>query len=718
MEAADCKNNPIGAPGAQDPLETFDLLSQERDGSIPMQVERPNRVRQGVVCCCVGIVLVLVVLVASWKNDVVQGNDAVKTAIHENKPKEPIKKMIWKASSLPAPELGENLVWYGPYVVPEPCLITRFLPLANLSFVHHLVVYKTKTSSSYVDTPQLLNDTSIPWELFHSEAMVFAWARTGQTTPLKFDATANTAFWAGPGTDAEAIYLNVHYEIPQDVLDSKFPINMALEATYKPLSSNHLAAWQRCEYGKTKCASSFVRQGLGIHILANNRLSLRPHQPDVVVKIFCRVNRNFTLFAYRNHGHLIATNYSLDVYRDGVYTGTVINRNTQDAQIFYQMGNDEKNFLEGDLLVTKCHYNTLNRDYTTHVGADLTKGEEMCNQYLMFYPNYNNGPRICEKLHHKPRSYKYKPIYFEGEQTLPEHESLGQVAGVAMSQNGRFVYVLARRSNDYRATEIIQSDTIFKLSASSGAMLNSFGSGMFVVPHGLAIDGYGKLWVTDTTLHQVFRLDPENGKIELTLGEARVPKWDTSHFDRPTDVAVDADTNRVFISDGYGNSRVAIFDYNGKYLKEWGRKGSPPGSPESFLVVHNVAFDHMRNRVYVADRENGRIKVYDASSDKLLYIWDSEFCRAATSTKDKPWLAHLSSVEFSSHLDVLFSIEGAHVVGRSPVTGQVVMEFSKGDGNQELVWPHDIAVSLSGAQPELFVAELDGKRVQQFTIAK
>jgi len=152
---------------------------------------------------------------------------------------------------------------------------------------------------------------------------------------------------------------------------------------------------------------------------------------------------------------------------------------------------------------------------------------------------------------------------------------------------------------------IVQFDT-------SGKLLKTFGAGMFVSPHKLTVDDAGSLWVADNGSHQIFKMD-QNGRVLMTLGKKGVAGPGTDEFDAPTEVAV-ASNGDVFVADGHtggglavGNARVVKFDKNGKFLKTWGKKGMGPGE---FDVPHTIAIDS-RGRVFVGDRQNNRIQIFD-----------------------------------------------------------------------------------------------------------
>ena len=113
-------------------------------------------------------------------------------------------------------------------------------------------------------------------------------------------------------------------------------------------------------------------------------------------------------------------------------------------------------------------------------------------------------------------------------------------------------------------------------------------------------------------------------------------------FNGPTDVAVSM-KGEVFIADGYGNSRIVVYSYEGRYLREWGSKGSMPGQ---FRIPHNMALDE-DGLVYVADRENSRVQVF-SETGLLVDIWSTGMLPGQDPRR--PWLHHLSAISFNAAL--------------------------------------------------------------------
>jgi len=174
-------------------------------------------------------------------------------------------------------------------------------------------------------------------------------------------------------------------------------------------------------------------------------------------------------------------------------------------------------------------------------------------------------------------------------------------------------------------------DTIYKFDA-KGNVVKSFGAGMFIWPHGLHVDKEGNVWATDAATqdivaiaakaggkfgHQVIKFSPD-GKVLMRLGEAGVPGSDERHFISPSSVAVAANGD-IFVADGHGvneNNRVVKFSKDGKFIKAWGKTGYAPGE---FRTLHGIAIDS-RGRVFIADRGNNRIQIFDQEG-KHLSTW-------------------------------------------------------------------------------------------------
>ena len=174
-------------------------------------------------------------------------------------------------------------------------------------------------------------------------------------------------------------------------------------------------------------------------------------------------------------------------------------------------------------------------------------------------------------------------------------------------------------------------DTIYKFDA-KGNVVKSFGAGMFIWPHGLHVDKEGNVWATDAATqdivaiaakaggkfgHQVIKFSPD-GKVLMRLGEAGVPGSDEQHFISPSSVAVAANGD-IFVADGHGvneNNRVVKFSKDGKFIKAWGKTGYAPGE---FRTLHGIAIDS-RGRVFIADRGNNRIQIFDQEG-KHLSTW-------------------------------------------------------------------------------------------------
>ena len=159
----------------------------------------------------------------------------------------------------------------------------------------------------------------------------------------------------------------------------------------------------------------------------------------------------------------------------------------------------------------------------------------------------------------------------------------------------------------------------------AGKMIDSWEqhNKLFVRPHKVLISPYDPdkhVWLVDDGAHTVYKFTNDGSKLVMQLGEFGVPGNDEKHFARPTDIAWLPD-GTFFVSDGYTNTRVVKFDKTGKFLMTWGQKGNAPNEtrPSYMNTVHSVAVDAKR-RVYVADRANSRIQIFDENG-KFLDAW-------------------------------------------------------------------------------------------------
>lgn len=193
---------------------------------------------------------------------------------------------------------------------------------------------------------------------------------------------------------------------------------------------------------------------------------------------------------------------------------------------------------------------------------------------------------------------------------LPEGWRLSEASSVAVDSLGR-LYVLHRGEHpllrvdpEGHVIEPIADDAFVKTF-----MVEPDGTPYREAPahwvHGLALDRDDNIWVTDIGRNVVLRFGVA-GRLQVTLGTAGHTGVDASHFDQPTDVAISPDGS-VYVSDGYGNSRVVRFAADGTYSAAWGEPGERPGE---FNTPHGIAVAP-DGKVYVAERLNNRVQVFD-----------------------------------------------------------------------------------------------------------
>ena len=286
---------------------------------------------------------------------------------------------------------------------------------------------------------------------------------------------------------------------------------------------------------------------------------------------------------------------------------------------------------------------------------------------------------------------------------LPPGEILGQATGVGTDSKGD-VWVFHRAGRTWEEpfpTEPIPRTTVWVFDANTGQLIKSWGAGLFIMPHGLTIDRDGNVWLTDVGLQQVFKFSPD-GRVLMTLGEARVAGNDDKHFDKPTDVAVAAD-GTFFVSDGYGNSRVLHFAADGTLVKAWGTKGAGPGE---FDLPHGITIDSA-GRVLVADRSNARVQVFDQTGRYLAQWRSPELGRpyALVAARAGRYVV----ADGGDQPDVPPDRSGVAVTDEDGHALERIGRFGNYDGQFRLA--HDIAAAADGT---VYVVDAWGQRVQKF----
>ena len=199
--------------------------------------------------------------------------------------------------------------------------------------------------------------------------------------------------------------------------------------------------------------------------------------------------------------------------------------------------------------------------------------------------------------------HRYRVV--EGWAKLPDGWELTDVASVAVDSKDR-VYVFNRGAHP-----MIVFDR-------EGNFLRSWGEGLFSRAHGLHLDADDNLYCTDDGDHTVRKCTPD-GKVLLIIGipEKPTPFMSGAPFHRCTHTAL-SPQGEIYVSDGYGNARVHKFTPDGRLIMSWGEPGSDPGQ---FNIVHNIATD-ADGYVYVADRENHRVQVFD-DQGRYLAQWNN-----------------------------------------------------------------------------------------------
>jgi len=319
---------------------------------------------------------------------------------------------------------------------------------------------------------------------------------------------------------------------------------------------------------------------------------------------------------------------------------------------------------------------------------------------------------------------------------LPRDTYFGECSGVALNSKGH-IFVLSRGNTTGPAYGAAAAQLLE--FAPDGRFVREIGHNLYAwsFAHMVKVDREDNIWVTDKGSDMVIKFTPE-GRVAMVFGRKQEAADEETgplkhpnpplpaepgRFRQVTDVAWDVAGNS-YISDGYINSRVAKVDKNGNWLKSWGERGTGPGQ---FHTPHSIALD-AKSSVYVADRSNRRIQVFDGEGNfqrqftidvpvppgarpAIGYAPDEAAIAAGTFAPGSPWAICISpgpnqvlysSDAFPGRIYKL-SLDG-EVLGVLGESGKQLKQFG---------WIHQMACPSENV---LFVAELLNWRVQKLVL--
>ena len=211
---------------------------------------------------------------------------------------------------------------------------------------------------------------------------------------------------------------------------------------------------------------------------------------------------------------------------------------------------------------------------------------------------------------------------------LPRDMNLGEASGVAVNSKGH-IFVFTRSNSATGTAYGAAAAQLFEFDA-DGKFVREIAKGLYAwsFAHTVRIDSDDNIWAVDKGSNMIVRLNSE-GHVTMVFGRKQEatdreqppkqggppPRVLDGMFNQPTDIAWNA-AGDMFVSDGYINSRVAKYDRNGAWVKSWGEPGQGPGQ---FKLPHAIAVD-AQGQVYVTDRANARIQVFDSDGKFLRQI--------------------------------------------------------------------------------------------------
>lgn len=580
------------------------------------------------------------------------------------------------------------------------------------------------------------------------EHVLYGWGKNAPAIHLPRD----TGFAVGPGAGIRVVVLQVHF-LQVRAADDASGVRLRLTTVPQQLSAGLIAF----------AAGFAIPPGQASHLVENE----------------CCYSgwEELRGFAFRVHTHGLGRNVYLDQGgpREGRRAGAPLpahraaEMDPQRPQGFYPI-DPYVVIRPGDRLRTTCDFNST--EVAEAVTAGHTAAHEMCNLYLMLYgelPYFmwcvDNGEWIepagpggvGDAAEGVPEQRFWAPKHTIDSVSLPALEEgggggeeaagaedadggaapaaaagaavkmqVGQVAGVDLGPNGT-MWAFHRAFRTWTETSFgadgrytkgpLRWPAVLRLDRHSGAYVASMGAGMFYMPHMVTGTSEGDVWVVDTGAHTATLLSGADGTVKTVLGQTLEPGNSTEplRFCQPTHAVVSRD-GHVYIADGYCNSRVVVVTPKGKVRDVWKlprKKDSPDPLP------HSLALDECRGRLYVADREVGRVWALSLETGESLGFWD------VGKRYGLPYAVRVGP--YASPMVLVWDRERsgvARLVVLSPAIGDIAAGFDLEGVNS----PHDFAVmaapvELTGAGERavaVVVAETAprGSRLRKFVLIR
>ena len=311
---------------------------------------------------------------------------------------------------------------------------------------------------------------------------------------------------------------------------------------------------------------------------------------------------------------------------------------------------------------------------------------------------------------------------------LPEGWILGQLSGVCVDAEDR-VYVMNRCDITEEEAEIGVSAPPVLVFDAEGNLIDSWGDidRLPIKPERIVADHEGNLWIPGQQDGLAQKYD-RNGNLLLEIG--RRGQYDTTDgtlrgaglnagtvdLFQPAGIAVDPETGDVFIADGYGNRRVAVFDRNGKFLRQWGRQATleeaEAGVGGVFLEVVHAVDISSDGLVYVCDRQGDRIQAFDRQGNFSHNIWVRTGTAELPDPRGSVWTLAFSPDVAQAHIFLMNGRnEQVHVIERQ--SGRIVHTFGR-PGHQAGAFTHGHTIAVD-SKGRVYVSETHtGRRVQRF----